>query len=509
MQSVSAAFTAEETDSVRRPAHSLLMSWKKFDLTNNVTFTIGMSSIGGGDVIGAIPGGVGSPGQWQYVDDSEYVMSMDWERQLNIPLGGLTKAYSEVELDNTSGRYLPDYMGGSSELFTSILPKRPQIISAGFEVDGVDETLPKFAGLLNKQPRISTRNRTAIIEADDYLGFFENKFVDNTAMFTAVTSDVLIEDIFSQAGMTTSQYELDTGLNEIPFTIIESGSEFSDVLNDLAVSENGHIFQDEEGVFRFWNNQHFFSSPYTDVQKVIHTAQVIEAESPNEDHIINVINIEADIWQKRATQQIFELSGSIEILANQDTEVFVNLEDPVLQVTSQTFTGNTQEDGTGSSIPINIKSRDVFSKAIKYVVNSTATGFITELTVNGRSAVVGETLSLRTQDDSSVTAFQERPLNINNPFIQNRTWANSLSNVLLNRFSEPDNIQKITIRALPELQLGDLVSWRGLPWRLYAIKAGYSPASGFIQELLLLKPNLDSYFKIGISTIGGIDKIAP
>jgi hypothetical protein len=309
---------------------------------------------------------------------------MDWERQLNMPLGGLTKAYSEVELDNTSGRYLPKYMGGSGELFTSILPKRPQIINAGFEVNGVDETIPVFAGLLNRQPVISSRNRTARIEADDYLGFFENKFVDDTAIYTGVTTDVLIEDIFSRAGMTTSQYELDEGLNEIPFTIIESGSEFSRVLNDLAISENGHIFQDEEGVFRFWNNQRFFSSPYIDVQKVIHTAQVIESESPNEDHIINVVNIDADVWQKRSNQQIFELSGAIPIQSGQDTEVFVNLEDPVLEVTSQTFTGNTLEDGSGAAITITIKSRDVFSKAIKYVVTSTVTGFITDLIVNGR-----------------------------------------------------------------------------------------------------------------------------
>lgn len=508
MQSVSDAFTAETRSKVRSPKHSLLMSWNKYNLFGNVTFTIGVSTIGGNDVIGANPGGVGSPGQWRYTDDSDYVVGMDWEHQLNIPLGGLAKSYSEVILDNTSGRYLPYYMGGESELFTSILPKRPQLINAGFWVNGAEDLIPKFSGLLNRQPIIDARGKTVRLEADDYIGYFENKFVDDTAMYTGVTTDVIIEDIFQSSGMTTSQYELDQGLNTIPFSIIEAGTQFSSVLNELAASEAGHIFQDEEGVFRFWNRQKFQSAPYNESQRTIFTSQVINAESPNEDHIINVVNVEASVWEKRATQQIYDLSGTIEIIANQQTEVFIDLEDPVLEVTSQNITANTSQDGSGSSISVTIKSRSVFTKAIKYVLEATSTGYITAFTINGRSAVVGETLNLRTQDDSSVTAFQEKTLTINNTYVQNRSWANSLSALLLNKYSEPDNVQKLTIRAIPELQRGDMVSWQGSYWRLYATKTAYSPSEGFIQEILLVKADTSTYFTIGISNIGGTDGIA-
>jgi len=505
MQVVTDAFTAEGEDSVRSPSHSLLMSWNKFNLTGNVTFTIGVSTIGGSDVIGANPGGIGNPGQWQYTDDSDYAMSLEWERQLNIPTGGLTKALSSVELDNTSGRYLPNYMGGTGELFTSILPKRPQIISAGFS----NLNIPEFSGMLSKQPVVNIGSRTVRLEADDYLGYFENKFVDDTAMFTGVTTDTLIETMFQQAGMATSQYDLDTGLNEIPFTIIESGSKMSDVLAELAMAENGHIFQDEEGIFKFWNRQKFYNSPYNEVQKIIATSQVINVESPNEDHIINVVEVTADVWQKRATQQIFEMSGTVEIIANQRTEFWANLEDPVLQVTSQSITANTAEDGTGSAITVTVVQREVFSKAVKYTLTTPTTGYITAFTINGRSAIVGEQIVSRMKDDSSVTAFQERPLSINNRYIQNRTWVNSYSQVILDRFSEPDNILKITIRALPELQMGDLISWQGHYWRIYSIRTALDKGSGFIQDLLLVKPNLTSYFTIGVSEIGGVDQIAP
>ena len=62
MQVVDSAWTAEAHDSVRKIAHNLLVSWKKEDTLSSQTFTIGSSTIGGDDVIGANPGAIGSPG---------------------------------------------------------------------------------------------------------------------------------------------------------------------------------------------------------------------------------------------------------------------------------------------------------------------------------------------------------------------------------------------------------------------------------------------------------------
>lgn len=508
MQSVSSAFTAEAQDNTRRIAHNLQVSWKAESTLGNRTFTIGVSTIGGDDFIGVNAGAIGSPSNYSYLDESDYVLALSWERQLNIPTGGITKAFADGQLDNTSGRFLPSYMGGNSELFTAIRPKSPNIINAGFVINGVEEEIPQFSGLFSRMPRVDAQNKTLSFESDDYIGYFENRKVDDTAMFTGVTTDQIIETLLIDAGMSTAQYELDQGLNDIPFTIIESGADFYSVINELAMAENGHFLQDEEGKFYFWNRQHFLSAPYTDVQAVIHTSQVINSETPSEDHIINVVEINSNIWEKRASQQIFELSGSIEIIAGQETEVFVNLDDPVLEVTSQTITGNTQPDGSGSAISINIESRTVFSQAIKYVLTSTSSGYITVLTVNGRSAIVGEELYTRIEDGSSLTAYQEKTLTINNKYIQSRTWANSFSQVILNRFSDAESLLKITIRALPQLQYGDLISWQGISWRVYGIRSSLDANSGFIQELLLVKARLESYFTIGVSEIGGADKIA-
>ena len=80
---------------------------------------------------------------------------------------------------------------------------------------------------------------------------------------------------------------------------------------------------------------------------------------------------------------------------------------------------------------------------------------------------------------------------------------------LLQQFSDPESLQKITVRAMPELQMGDLVTWQGIDWRIYNIKTKLNPNEGFIQDITLLRRPVQNYFTIGISTIGGADQIAP
>lgn len=108
-----------------------------------------------------------------------------------------------------------------------------------------------------------------------------------------------------------------------------------------------------------------------------------------------------------------------------------------------------------------------------------------------------------------LAAFEERILSVENDYIQTKTWAESLANLILSQFSDPESLQTIVIRAKPQLQLGDLISWQGRSWRIFDIKATLDASRGFVQELQLLQRDVQTYFRIGISTIGGPDAIAP
>lgn len=522
MQSVSSAFTAEEKDPVRKISQSLLVSWKREDTLGARTFTIGVSAIGGNDFIGINPGAIGSPGNYVYFDESNYLLGLAWERSLNMPTGGLTKALAEADLDNTSSRFTPRYMGGSSELYTAIQPRKPVIINAGFNYQGIDNLIPQFAGIISDQPELSIRDRTVHLRIADYIDYFQNKYLDEQIMFTGQTTDQVIETLFEQLGMSTSQYELDPGINAIPFGLFEVGTRFSDIIHQLVEAENGNLYQDEQGIFRFENRQHWYSSPHDTVSKLVLTGQVLEAKAPNDDHIINVVEVRSKTREKQPEQIIFRLNpfDSVLLNGNTTTEVWVEFEDPALSMVTPTSTGtksyykayaNTDSTGTDLTSNISISKVTRFAKSAKIeFTNSGAAGaYLTVLVVSGRVVRTVNDIYTRVSDSSSLTAYDERVLKIENPYIQNQDWANSYANMIINDFAEPENLQQLTIRAIPELQLGDLVSWQGRYWRIYKIRTKLSPSMGFLQELTLLQRTIVSYFRVGISSIGGTDLIAP
>jgi hypothetical protein len=513
MQTTTAAFTAEEKDTVRRVVAHLDVSWKRYNLVSARTFTIGVSTIGGSHIIGLDPGSVGSPGLYQYYDETDYLLSLNYERGLNIPTGGLVKALGEAKLDNTSGRFLPRHMGGRSELFTAMLPRRPLKVSAGFKVDGIDYMIPQFAGILSDTPSVDSSAKQVALRYTDYVDYFQNKYLDRVAMYTGQRSDQILQSLFSNLGMATSQYDLDTGINIIPFAYFDTGSRFSDIINQIVEAENGHFYQDEQGRFVFANRQHWDAAPYNTVQRVITTAQVINSVAPDDSQLINVVEVKSSVRTKRPKELLFTLSSPYQLNTGTN-ELFVNFDDPVLAVDlPNSYVANTLDDesGTDVSASITIDKITQFAQAAKIIINNTtsSTAFLTKMTVYGRPAKVTTEIYLREKDGSSVTAYDERPFTIENNFIGSSDWALSYARMILNDYSTMGNYQKITMKAHPDLQLGDLVSWQGHYWKVFDIKTTIDPSVGFVQELFIIQRPITTYFRIGISTIGSSDQIAP
>lgn len=506
----------------RNIAANALVSWKKDFRTDIRLFAIGVSSIGGNDIIAPTEQIDSQWNKYLYYDESQYLKYLEYEHGLQLPIGGIRVGLAEGEFENTTGRFTPRYMGGTSELFTAILPRRPFILNAGFEDRGVEISYPQFVGLFSRQPEVSLRNRYLRWVGKDFVDFLSNRFVDDEAIYTGYRSDQLIEQILDSLGFTTGQYELDRGLNTIPFAIFKRGDKFGDIIDTIAKAEYANFYQDEEGILRFENRQHWDESPHNEVQWEFVTSQVLEAELPNDDHIINVVEVKADVRQKQPAQTIFTLNAfdSIQVNGNSTEEVFVDFSDPVLAITTPTnggtlsfYKGNTAADGSGSDATssLTITKQYLFSNAAKFTFSnsSASTVYITELVVNGRPAKVEKSIYYRTQDDSSVTAYEERPYLIENDFIQSEDWASTLSQLLLIDFASPEKLQTVTIRAIPQLRLGDLVSWQGKMWRVFEKSSIINASTGFVQEVKLLQRTIQTFFRIGISTIGGTDKIAP
>lgn len=515
MQSVATGWTAEERDSTRKIVASTQVSWKKSFTSTIRFFTIGVSSIGGTDIIPTTDSAPSAWNKYQYTDESAYLTQLSYERGLNQPIGGVSKALADFEFDNTTGRFTPRFMGGTNtETYTAVQkPRRPVTINAGFNYNGIDQTVPQFVGITNKVPEIEKRGARAKFRAEDFVGYLENNYVDDSSMFTGLRTDEVLENILTGLGYATSQYELDYGIQVIPFGLFEVGTKWIDIVNQLVQSENGHLYQDETGRIRFENRQHWDSTPHNSVQRVIATSQVLDAKTPNDSHLINVVEVKSKPRAKQPNQLVFTQSSYKEIGANSDLEIFVNFDDPMLSIDNPVYVANTLSDGTGTDVTssVTLKSFSKFAKACKIVLSNTTSSivYVTAMTLYGRPAKVSTEIYTRVQDDSSVTAYEQRPFKIENDYIQSESWANSFGQMILNDYSDIENVQEITIRALPELQLGDLISWQGRYWRVFNIKTSISPSSGYVQTLKLLQRTITSYFRIGISTIGSSDQIAP
>jgi len=433
MQSVPTGFTAEEKDNTRSIVGSTFVSWKK-QLEDSVRlFTIGVSTIGGYDTIASAGEVTSDWNKYFYFDESTNLLGMNYERQLNQPIGGISQALAEVDLDNTSDRYTPRYAGGNSELFTALLPRRPMILNAGFNYNGIDQMIPQFVGITTKTPEISQRERSTRLQAMDFIDFISNRYVDQETMFTGLRTDEVISNILTDLGFATAQYNLDDGINLIPFGEFKIGQKFSEIINDLVQAEYGYFYQDEEGRLKFENRQHWDSSPYTEVQRVILTNQVLEAKVPETDHIINVVEVSAKPRAKQPLQLVFTLEGFKDLPVG-DTEIFINFDDPMLAINDPVYVANTQSDGSGTDITssVSLKEFSKFARAAKIVLsnNSASDGFITALTIYGRPAKIAKDIYERKQDDSSVTAYEEQPYIIENDYIQSESWAETFANLL-------------------------------------------------------------------------------
>lgn len=527
MQSVVDAFSVEATDTVRYVTQSTKVAWKK-DYQPGITFfTIGVSRIGGTDII---PGSQGVQSEWNkysYQDETSNTLNISVEKGLNLPLGGITKSLANVRLDNTSGRYTPRYLGGQSELFTAILPRRPITISSGFVVDGVDYNLPQFVGVLDKMPKLNVASKQVDLSAVDFIDYLQDKFIDHSAMFTNQRSDEVIENILTQLGFATSQYELDAGINRIGFGLFETGTKFANIIDQIVKAEYGHFYQDEEGRLRFENRQHWTKYPYNNVQRVITTAQVLNAGVPSEDHIINVVEIKGSPRSVQDLQLVWQATGYggvvQELAASGDTEIWINYNDPMFEIDTpvpngtagQTsyYVANSQNDGNGSDLTasVSLKRIDNFAQASKLTFTNTSStiAYLSTLDIWGRPARKTGDIYYRNSYDSSITAFEERPISIENDYIQSLSQAETIANMILEDFSQPENLLELRIRALPELQLGDLVSWQGRYWRIYDIKSTIDSSSGYVQDLKMVQRTIKTYFTIGVSRIGGEDVISP
>lgn len=521
MQSVSTDFTRRTKASIRPLSWRSLISFPKSFSSGVTFFTIGTSLIGGNDIIKGDNSVIQEWDKYKYEDYSGRVLSIEYTRESEQPTSPLTLSIATIVLDNHDDYFSP--LNTSSPIFGFVKPQRPIKLYIGFK----GEDIPVFVGVTQGLPKIDQKNKTVTIQCVDFLNSIINTPLDNEIMYVSKRTDEIISSLLITAGLIASQFVLDTGNTIIPFAYFQKGSKLGDALREIAEAELGTLYMDEAGVIRFENRTNWATKSQV---WGLDRSNVLDITAPTEDKLINVVEVYSNAREVQANQKLFELDNPKEIPANSTLEIFADFKDdygalPVtgvdtpLYITSATtslFATNETRDGTGSTYQANVSVVGTrFSTTYKMVFTNTASVpvFITQLELFATPAKVMSEIYTRKADITSIASYDERqPFKIENNYIQDEGSANSIAQIVLSDRAELDDQRVMLIKGVPQLQVGDVIRYteQGLNQTYFVNRLnGILNSSGFRQTINVSKRTINTYFRIGISTIGGTDKIAP
>lgn len=450
MQTTSSQFSDFAAGQVRPLSWELRISFdKEFD--NDVTFfELDTSLLNGIDLLAPSDGNVVQ--EWDKYDYANYtgrVMDLEWQREEDVPFS-VSLAIADITLDNHD-----DYFtrGAGSAIDADLLPRRPLRILSGFN----GENIPQFVGLSTKIPEIEYTARTAKIHAEDFLSFLFNKPLDQTVMYINQRTDEILSDLFQLFGLIPDQFNLQEGYNTVPFAYFEKGMKLGGAVQKLVQAELGSLYMDELGVIQFKNRFKQTTTPVYYFDK----SNIVDFKLSDQEKIINVVEVKSAVRQVQDTQVVYDLASPL-TLQTGNNEFFFDFEDPVTSIeTIDAYLANTLSDGTGTNVTadVSVVSSDLFSTAVKVTFDNDNAGvvYLTAMTIYGTPAKVIKNIYLRAQDDDSIEAFEEQPIEIDNEFIQDDDAANSLALSIINYYKDYGNTIDLEVVGTPALQLGDTI----------------------------------------------------
>lgn len=454
------AFDSVTTALTRRVKGKVWIAWTRVANVNNYAI-LGTSLIGGTDILqGTGETAINQADAFDYFDETDRVMRIEYERNLIEPLGGLQIAMCDVVLDNTDLRFTPSI---NATIGTAIRTNRPMKIFVGFEVNGVERMIPILEGL-TLQPRENKTTRTVTISGFDYMHWL-NRQVLETSVYQGQRSDQIIADILSGVGIGDSSYELDQGLNTIGFAWFEKGQTAGERIRRIAEAEEAIFYQDETGLLRFENRDKYVTAPYNAAIWTIDPEDIIEWREDNSSKIINRMEITAKPRTVKSEAEVWRNGVEEQILPGETKEIWASFQDPVTSLTAPSdhfdYEASDAAGGGGADITnfVNIVMTQ-FTKTAKLVITNnhpSATAYIHYLRLRGTPATVDYTLREIFADSVSIDEYTEQPLKLDNDFIDREGFAANMAQDLVRRHKDPNNVILLTVQGIPQIQLRDRV----------------------------------------------------
>jgi hypothetical protein len=525
VQAVSANFTTKTSAPVRDLTHGVLVSWLKSINPAYQYFTIGQSKIGGPDKIKSSgTAAITFFDKYQYSDESVNATRWAVSRKLSQYPWGMVMAQADIELRNTSKRYMPGFDGTIGAYVDKTA--RPVKISVGFD----NEPIMQFVGYTN-QPTSSLQSRTTTLTAFDALSYLNDYVIQNIGTLVNYTFTQILTAILTEAGFTSTQYSLDVSLQQPIGYIALKDKQAGPILKQLVEAEMGLLFVDENGIIRFWNRQHLNNSA-----SIVYTFNYSNMRNIEWDSspVINDVQVVSKPRFEAPKQKLWENASAIRLDPGVDNLVVADFRDddgslPVTSVdtpayitgaTTSYYATNLNEDGTSEddgSGYVTLSSASVAGDS--YIMHFANSGpypvYITKTALFAVPAKVVAAESNHYIDQTSIDNYGRNPtgngvpLVLSNDFVQESSTANSIAYTLLQEYKTPRKRLKCTVFAVPQLQMGDYVNvviddtGETLPMFVLAITNKLELGGNLVQDLQLEQRTVKRYFTIGQSAIAG------
>lgn len=527
MQTVSNDFETAVAAPFKRIGPGALIAWEKVINPNYDFFTIGTSVIGGPDIIKGGGGTVTYFDQYQYDDETVNVESYKVTRKMSNLPWGVIMATAEITLLNASNRYTQQY---DPVIGDFIKPDRPLKLSVGIN----DEYINLFTGY-TELPKSSLGTRRTTIQAWDALQYLSNK-KSELPVFVDTPAHEIIEDLLIEQGFTAGQYNIETSLQGPIGYLMVQDQIVTDIFKKICEAEGALMFVDENGVIHFWNRLHINANSTSRWEFDYGNMTNVEWDTTP---VINNAIVVAKPLRQVAFNKVWESGqvyvippgGSIDIFADFRDDVgnypVISIDNPVniASATTSSWQANYNEDGSGNDAAavVDLDSTYLFGERYRmsFSNNSTQNVYLTKIQLYGIPAKVQVVDSREQRDEASIEDYGVNPDNggkvveINNDLVQDANTANALAYIYVQLFSGPLTRLKCSVFGVPHLQIGDFVTLQEetTGQTLDMVIVGNAISVGLNgklqQDLDLEQRSTYEYFTIGVSTIGGTDRIAP
>lgn len=333
------------------------------------------------------------------------------------------------------------------------------------------------------------------------------------------TESEIMAQWLSDAGLSSGEYSLDSGLFVIPWAWLDDESPLEDIWS-LAAACGGWFYSDPSGILRYENMAHWIFNTSSVATYTPDNYQRFSAKYDTGD-LYQTVTVEVSTREIQAEDTVWTSSDIVIVPASGTKVVTAALQQPLYELSTIGYSAQTAGGKTMDSA-ITVTTVVKAQRVLLTFTNSDTSraALITGLKITGKAVHGGPSEEVsKSSANSYWTARQGRTRSIRrNNYVQSGAQADALATFLRDRHEIPRRIFTITgALGNPALRLGNLITVNSEPMLasvstqmfITAINWQYS-RQGFLQTIECIEAagiyplfNADpGYFRVGVNYLG-------